>query len=355
MTADISGGDWLIASATLALALATVAVAYVAYRQLSSLRAESRRQRTIDLYARYESRSFIKPRLAVSKVVELARAEDISLTTASNRLERGEQLQFARFCNLLEEASQQYFSDLLDPGLAEQGLAYITWAWWGLLEEYVRDQRVAQGTRRVFENWEDLHHELDPIYSLVPEDEADRIATAWIMALGGNRVRLRRRLGRLVSKADRFRLGPQFKPMRRREALRELRSQRQVLRAFAKQNPSRMALVLDNESGRTEYVLCAAKSDPAHADDWCHAAILELRATRNWSRWQLPRRRREIRYAVSGFGWYASAEDGLARIGRAPRSSQQVGGRDCWLAEWLKGLTRRIRTRTSLPAPRRHS
>lgn len=304
MQAGITAGDWLIGGATCLLFLATAAVALVAYRQLSALRDESRRQRTIDLYARYEGESFVEPREAVSKAFKIVQQEGCGLMEASHHLTLGEQLSLTRFSNLLEEASQQYFAGLIDHRLAEQGLAYIAWDWWPRWRDYVYEQRAKQRTRKVFENWEDLHRQLDPIYAPISEQDAIQLATLLLDALGGQRRGLRRRLRKRVQKGNRFRVGPGWNALPWSDAVKTILSHYEELHDFCETHHT-----VETPGGQTEYVLSSwADTAPQAA---CRAIVVEIRAVR-----ESRRGHESVRHVVSGLAWYADVDDAMASIGR---------------------------------------
>ena len=203
----ITEGDWLIAGATLLLALITLGLAYVGYRQLTSLRGESRRQRTYDLYTRYYSESFLEPRLAAKAALDRAEHLGIGLWAAYRALTYEQRVHVDRYVNFLEESSQQYVAGLLDRDVAEEGLAYLAWFHWNVWQDFINDQRLEQNTNRTCENWEYLHHDVDGNYSPPSNQAAEALARSWIDALGSRPTMLGRRLGRLVTKSSRFRVG----------------------------------------------------------------------------------------------------------------------------------------------------
>lgn len=298
----ITGGDALIAGATLVVALATGVLAIVAYRQLRALRDESRRQRTYELYSRYYSEAFLEPRRAVRKAIEDAPSAG-GLKAASQALSDADCVHFDRYVNFLEEASQQYLAGLLDPDVADEGLAYLAWFHWPQWRDYAHAQRAEQHTMQVCENWEDLYREVAPLYSRPSLEEANRLARSWIAALAARNRALPRRLGRLVSETKRFRIGPSWESMRWTEALKKIRSEQN---AFRQSCPA--AITLSMGPGEDDYVMCLPTSA---RDARVGTAVLELRAVRNRSRGRHP----SVSYVVSGFAWYESADEALAGIG----------------------------------------
>jgi hypothetical protein len=311
----ITPGDWLIGGATLLLALVTAGLAVFAYRQLTALRDESRRQRTYELYSRYYSKSFFASRNAVRKAMDDAEATGVSLMEASNRLGHDEQNAFDRYVNFMEEASQQYLAGLLDREVAEEGLAYLAWVHWPQWEEYVSEQRRIQKTVRVCENWEDLHRSLADLYEL-SEQHVIAVARSWLAVLSAREWRLpdqdgRQRgpcycsagaLRRLVSKRSLFRVGPHWDEMPWSGALQTIRTQHRVLHGVFVAPPVGAEAV-----GRShEYVVCSNAS----AVSGQRAIVLLLRAERDGSR-----RRSMVRYVVSGFAWFDSVKEARESIG----------------------------------------
>jgi len=302
--AGTSAGEWLTGGATVLLAAVTAALVIVGYRQIRSLRDESRRQRTIDLYALYESESFVEPRVAVRQAFQIVERHGCGLTDALQRLPPTERTHFSRFCNFMEEAAQQYFAGLLDRRVAEDGLAYIAWFWWPRWRDYAYAQRIEQGTRRVFENWEDLYRKLDPIFKPISQHDANQLVEVWLEALGGSRLGLRRRLERMVVKSDRFRVGPHLDPQLWPDAAKEIASQHDVLREFFTAD-----LVDITPPGQTEYVL-RVRQVPPNGNASCRVLAVELRP------FAKSRRRHEsVRYVVTGLAWFGTLDEAQARIG----------------------------------------
>ncbi|OMC32016.1 hypothetical protein A5739_11390 [Mycobacterium colombiense] len=179
--ADAGGPNWaeqMTAIGTVALAIATVALAYFAYRALGGLR-ESRQDRNLaammDMSRRWDDEHFREVRRKIQAYADHGPSSRITLRDKILELRVDNDPEYRELLtepSFLEDLSILVDNEGIDFDIVMASLGYIVWDRWCLWQPTIEELRAVRNEESVFENFQKLAYRVKGVAPQLPDVDA---------------------------------------------------------------------------------------------------------------------------------------------------------------------------------------